>query len=151
CDRQKKTPPTDRRRPIGWRSIRRASGRTLRTIGHGLRATIHSRPGARDAGIRRSSIVGTFMSETGPLVVDDRSSARSRLIGLSLSCPSATMTPFAADRRHVSTIAADGFPALPTRDARFVRRKFMSGPLGVRRLTTLTRNLTLFGRVHRRK
>jgi len=61
------------------------------------------------------------------------------------------VTSFATDGRHVRAIAADRFATLPAGDARFIWGKFVSGPLGVRCSTTLAGDLTLFGRIHRRK
>jgi len=58
---------------------------------------------------------------------------------------------FAADRRHVSTIAADGFSAFATGDARFIGSELVGRSLGVRRSATLARNFTLFCRIHGRK
>jgi hypothetical protein len=85
------------------------------------------------------------------LGIDHRAGGGTLLTGLRLARTSAAVTSLAANRRHVSTIAADGFSALPARYARFVRGKLVSRPLGVRRPATLTGNLTLFRRIHGRK
>lgn len=63
----------------------------------------------------------------------------------------ARLPSLSSDGGHVRTISADGHPALSTCFTRFVRRPFMCSTLFMGSAPTLTGNLTLAIRVHRRK
>jgi hypothetical protein len=58
------------------------------------------------------------------------------------------VTTFAADGRHVGTIAAHRLAAFAAGDARFVGSEFVGGPFRVGGSSAFARNLPLFARVH---
>jgi hypothetical protein len=58
---------------------------------------------------------------------------------------------FPADGGHVGAIAADRLSALPPGNPRFVGGELVRRSLGMGRTAAFARDLTLFGRVHRRK
>src|SRR5579885_2002628 len=146
-DESRRGPGRRRQMAINIRSISGAAGRGLAAIRGVLVGSLLPGAGgnarAVHATVARALVCGTLGIDTV--------AGGNVLTGLALSRAPAGVTSLAADRRHVSTIAADGFSALPTGDTRFLRRELVGRTLRVRCSSTLGRNLTLFRRIHRRK
>ena len=91
------------------------------------------------------------MTKTGALAVGGDGAGGGLLSDGRLSRASPAVSSFAADRRHVCSIAADGLSTLPTGDPRFVGSKFVSCSFGVRSSPAFAGDFTLFGPIHGRK